>query len=573
MGRLSHEQIEIARSDTAGKSGPEVRRILEDLAEKWDHSLGDLYRITAEARVSGRKIRRDAGRHRIAITDEQVEAFKEYKVRFGFTTPMALELCELNDRSFPKVSEQTANAWMRQAGLSHRRLNTDVRPAEPWEARGPNDIWQFDTTKLEQLHYDVKTKLLSWNPRANRKNSRGERSPEIWLYAVEDDHPRVKFAKAYPSLNQYNHLDFLKHACLPKPSPTEFPFFGIPRHIYMDNGGANQATKFLVALKKLGIHRIPTDPSYDKPFAARKRGKIENGFKGYAEWLKLFKIRPMTWAEAEESLYRYLLKVNRRVHSSTGVAPFARWMEIGRPQGMPCDEIYRLLSYDHWTRKVSRYLTITIDNHIYKLKDKKPFNDWLGEEIQVYMEPGKYEKVFVVLGTVEDEIPEVRQADIVRAAFNFPERTEQTSVDEARAKPPTLDGKTLKLWDTDTTAPAYLPRKPIEFDETRIAEKRVETATGWRPAFAPELWLNRGAAVDLLKEAGFFPVADEWDGTKDQLKEQKDWCLEWLNRLMAEKGRITKNKYDEDVAQISETVFKEALSELEQSRLTGTEGA
>ncbi|HWP58990.1 MAG TPA: hypothetical protein VNL14_13945 [Candidatus Acidoferrales bacterium] len=541
MGRrIGIDRRDIILSSLAGKTGAEARAIIEDLAERFGISPGHVYRISQSVRATGRAARSDIGARRLTISEEQLQWLKSLTANYDLTAEAAVGLAELNNVIPPgTLNPATYNGWLRRQGISRRRLKTDVKPVHEFEAGGPNAIHQFDTTKLEQLHYDRQTDTLSWNPRANRKNSRGEKPDAIWLYSLVDDYSRCKFALLYRSLNQYNHLDFLFHAWSEKPNPAEFPFYGIPQHIYIDNGGGNQGTKFRVALKKLGVHIIPTDPSYDTPHAARKRGKIESVFKLYNEWLKLFQIRPMTWAEACESLYQFVLSLNRRTHSVTQASPFARWLEIGKPQHTPSEELWRVFHYDHDTRVVYKNLTFSIDRHLYRLPERRPYIDWIDEKIDVYWLPGDYSKVYAVFRSDEIEVEE-NKAAIVRPAFSYPrEEREATAVEAARAAAADQSYPGMKLYSTDPGRTAYLPRKGEAFDEKRIAEKTVIGADGKeRPGFSAEKQLNKFEIILRLKSHGLIvnspPSSAERFWVDSIMKGREQIGESELNRIVAE---------------------------------------
>ena len=549
--RIGIDTREIILGSLAGKEGVEAKTIIGDLAERFGLSRGYVYRISQSVRACGRAARRDAGGRRLDVTDEQLAWIETLTAKYDLTAVHAIELAELNGVVEPgRLSPITYNDWLRRSGISRARMKRDLKPVHEFEASAPNLIHQFDTTKLEQLHYDKDGDTLSWDPRANRKNSRGEKPDSIWLYSILDDYSRAKFALLYRSLNQYNHLNFLCRAWSEKERPSEFPFYGLPAHIYMDNGGGNQAIKFRVALKKLGVHTIPTDPSYNTPHAARKRGKIERAFQDYGEWLKIFQIRPLTWAEACESLHQFVLALNRRVHSVTHAAPFSRWLEIGRPQHAPSQELWRVFHHDHDRRLVSKNLTFSIDRHLYRLPEQRPYLDWIDQKIEVYWEPGNYSKVFAVFGAREIELAE-NTAEIVRPAFSYPrEEREPTAVETARAAAAGQDHSGMKLYATDgkvsgamterlltpSPIPSYLPRRGEAFDETKIAEKSVVGADlRVRPSFAPERWLVYVAAARQLQEEGF--LSRPLSGAEQA----------WLKGLFAGREKIAETELNDAV--------------------------
>jgi hypothetical protein len=198
------------------------------------------------------------------------------------------------------------------------------------------------------------------------------------------------------------------------------------------------------------------------------------------------------------------LKINSRVHSTTGQPPFERWLTIGKPKHTPSEELWMMLRYENDRRRVNKDLTFTINSHVYRLPEKKPFVDWVKEWVEVYWLKDRYEKVNAVRGAKEVEVAEVRD-NIVRPAFSYDrEEKPATATDQARARAGEQDYGGIKLWDGDAPKQAYLPRKGEEFDETRIAEKTIETDAGEsRPSFATERWLNYFAAVSELQDEDF----------------------------------------------------------------------
>ncbi|MBI4528188.1 MAG: hypothetical protein HY695_30715 [Deltaproteobacteria bacterium] len=544
--RLSIDMRNFIREYLAGKKGEELKAAIDYLHHTERVSKGHLYRMSRDLRPPSRAERGDKGIRRIEVADEKLFWIEELVVKFGVTPARAIEILQINGKlSQGELTAATCNRIFREQGLSYKRRNTDVKPAASWEAAFPNQIHQFDTTKMEHLHYDYRTKRVSFNPRLNYKNSRGEKAPAIWLYLMQDDFSRCEFAYLYLELHWRNHLDFLRRAWGEKENPSEFPFFGIPKHIYMDNGGGNQAIRFLAALSKLGVHRIPTDPSSSEPYAARKRGKIEGAFKFYNSWEKEFQmIESLTWEEAQEFLYQRVLKRNRRRHATTNQAPFQRWVNVQRPLHMPDEEFYRLLSYERWTRVVDKYLTFSLEKETYKLPEKQCVN-WVDETVTVYGQHGQRDVVIAEFGGKEVEAVRVHE-NIARPAFRYSE-TPSTSVEEARARAATAGTHgPLKLWETDRAAPAYMPRKGEPFDNSKIAEKIVETADGGsRPSFVPEIWLIYEQAAQWLRQEGF---------RNSQMSEAES---AWLRALIQE--QMKKNLEDKDV--IAETKLREAALE------------
>lgn len=485
----------------AGMRGKAALSAARELATRFAVSVGYIYRISAETRRTGRARRRDVGRERLPISTDQLQQIYAFTSNYNMSAWQALRLAEQNDIIAPRsLSVQRYNRLLREQGIERKRLTRDVKPARRFEAPAPNMLHHFDTTKLEELHLSPDG-TLTWDHRANRKNSRGEKPDPIWLYSMVDDFSRCKFAYLYRGLHQYNHLDFFFRAWSQKERSSEFPFYGIPRHLYMDCGGSNESRKVGVTLEKLGVHVVPTTPSTSEPFGARKHGKVERAFQDYAEWLKTFQVRPHTWEEAQESLYHFVLYLNHRRHTATGAVPFQRWLSIATAQQMPDESLYQLCYYEREQRVVTKFLTISIDRHVYRLPEKRPYVDWIERRIDLYRKPGDYSTVIAVHGTHEIALRELAQ--IVIPTFSYPrEERERTVVERARTEAKQYDHSALRLWAQ--TEPekktAYLPKRGEEFDAANIAEKKVETEDGTRRwSFAPQRWLNK---FEVHKELG-----------------------------------------------------------------------
>jgi hypothetical protein len=528
--RISIDTTDFISEYLAGKEGEELTAAIEYLHHTEGVGRRHLYRMSRDLRPPSGSVRGDKGVRRIEIADEEIDRIEQLTLDYGLAAARAIEIAEMNGM-IPQGALTAAayNRLLRERGLSHKRRNTDVKPALPWEGKFPNQIHQFDTTKMEHLHYDYRTKRVTFNPRLNYKNSRGEKSPPVWLYLMLDDFSRCEFAYLYLDLNWRNHLDFLRRAWGEKENRAEFPFFGLPNHIYMDNGGGNQAVRFRSALSKLGVHRIPTDPSSSEPYAARKRGKIEGAFKFYNAWEREFRMNDsLSWEEAQAFLYQRVLQRNRRVHSTTHRTPFQLWLSIAKPLHMPDTQFFQLLTYEHWTRVVNKSLTFHLEGETYKLPEKRPCVNWIDETVKVYAQHGQREVVIAEFGGEEVDAVRVRE-NIARPAFHYPQ-IPPTSVEEARARAAaTGTHGPLKLWDAGVPTPVYIPRRGEAFDNSRIAEKARPDGS---PSFAPEGWFDDVQATFLMKEHGFF------EGEENQ----KESDLAWLKALMNGREKIGKSE-------------------------------
>ena len=535
-----------------GKTGAEARSTIDSLSVSTGMSVGHIYKITAPYRPADRKRRRDAGARKIAVTEEQLDSIQALTVRHDLPAERTIEIAAMNGfaSNLEDLKAATYNRILRKRSVTRRRMRGDPEPATLWEGKYPNAIHHFDATKLEHLHYDDDTKLITFDPRKNYKNSRGEKAAPVWLYLVVDDFSRAEFAALYLDLNHYNHLDFIYRAWAEKQRPSEFPFYGIPRHIYMDKGGGNQSLKFLSALAGLGIHVIPTEPSTSSPHGARKHGKVESAFKFWNRWEREFQMsRPLAWEEAEAFLYERMLWRNRRLHSQTKEIPFQRWLKIDRPHHVPNAEFYRTLCYDRWTRAVDNFLTVSLDNEIYKLPETRPAVNWVGEKVQIYAERGRRDFVICVRDGQEVVAKKITRDNLVRPAFSYPQGGEPTSIAEARAKATGTYGP-LKLWDSDDKAPAYIPRKGEGFDNAKIKLTGPESQPESLERPAPpqrevSRWLTRNGAIGVLIELGFFAPGRRSDAE-----------IVWVDGLMAGRAQIEEDEIRATVRRSREDISR-----------------
>jgi len=186
--------------------------------------------------------------------------------------------------------------------------------------------------------------------------------------------------------------------------------------------------------------------------------------------------------------------------------PFQRWLRVESPHHVPGEEFYRTLCYDSWSREVDSCLTISLDAEMYRLPERKPSVNWVGEKVQVYAERGNREQVICVRDGKEVVAKKITRDNLVRPAFHYDRDTEPTSIAEARAKATGTFGP-MQLWESDDKAPAYIPRKGQDFDNSKI------TLAGPPSAPAPEraapvenrdvkYWLTRIQTIQALVELG-----------------------------------------------------------------------
>jgi putative transposase len=208
-----------------------------------------------------------------------------------------------------------------------------------FEAGRPNEIWTGDA-----LH----------GPRIGGRKT--------YLFAFIDDHSRAVTGHRWGFAE-----DTVRLAAALRPALAAR---GVPEYVYVDNGSAFADSWLLRACAKLGIKLV-----HSAPGRPQGRGKIERFFRtvngefvveiaagdgepgrqvsDLAEMNRLF----TAWVEA---VY------HRRVHSETGLAPLARWLEGGPyPVPSPGDLAEAFRWSEH--RTVSKTALVSLHGNRYQV--------------------------------------------------------------------------------------------------------------------------------------------------------------------------------------------------------------
>jgi putative transposase len=235
--------------------------------------------------------------------------------------------------------ETTIQRMFRRNGLTALRT-----PAEPavfgrFEAGRPNEIWTGDA-----LH----------GPRIDGRKT--------YLFAFLDDHSRAVVGHRWGFAE-----DTVRLAAALRPALAAR---GVPEYVYVDNGSAFVDSWLLRAAAKLGIKLV-----HSAPGRPQGRGKIERFFRtvnsefvveiaggdgepgrqvqDLAEMNRLF----TAWVETA---------YHRRVHSETGLAPLARWLD-GAPYPVPAPA--DLAEAFRWSehRTVSKTALVSLHGNRYQV--------------------------------------------------------------------------------------------------------------------------------------------------------------------------------------------------------------
>jgi len=210
-------------------------------------------------------------------------------------------------------------------------LEKDTRLPEDrrrFETELVNDMWQSDCMHGPQVIYERKFR-------------------KAYLFAVLDDHSRlITHAQFYLSENLECFRDCLIAALEKR---------GLPRKLYVDNGSAFRSNALAYACGRLGIALL-----HSRPYIPEGRGKIERFFRTVRMQLLPTLPESLTLERLNELLAQWLDDdYHKRVHSSTGQAPLARYLaslSLVRPAPKDLRDYFRIAV----RRKVAKDRTVTL---------------------------------------------------------------------------------------------------------------------------------------------------------------------------------------------------------------------
>lgn len=385
------------RDALAGQSGARARQLAEEIAARTGLTLRRIYAMTRDVRKP-RADRSDRGTRRRRLADGVADVLMKLVHELDFDAALAIEtavgngLIAIEDAPAPG----TLLRWMRRAGIPANGSEAN-RVCRRFEAPGPNELHQADCTLSNTWYLASDGSVGYESPRDRNKNRPGNQKPRLILFALVDDYSRVTYARYYLAENTLNWLDFLWHAWGPKDDPSRFPFEGVPKALYTDNGSCLNSARFKTACAALGVTL-----KFHEPHHAQSKGKVERaiGLLGRkVEKLYLLR-RPSSLDEANGILYQHLVRWNLRSHGTTHVAPFARWLERSSElRRLPGEHILRALNCTRIERTLGPDLTFSVAGETFQAPYEEPFRSMpRGQKVTVEYAPECPFEVNIVLG-------------------------------------------------------------------------------------------------------------------------------------------------------------------------------
>jgi hypothetical protein len=267
------------------------------------------------------------GRH--LSTQRAIQLLEE----FGIETPNGLVRAPEG-----VLHRSTVDVYLRKWHLDQPRL-TRQPPAVRFEAENSNDCWHFDMSPSDLKYIDKP----SWiDP--------DKGLPTLMLFSIVDDCSGVSYTEYQCVYGEdaESALRFLFKAMAPKEDPA-FPLQGRPKLLYIDSGPVGKSWVFQNAMLGLGIEwqmHMPAGKDGTR-VTARSKGKVERPFrtvKEAHETLYHFH-KPETEAQANEWLFRYLLRYNGQPHRSRPHSRMEDWLAC-----LPAEGFREMCTWEQFCR-------------------------------------------------------------------------------------------------------------------------------------------------------------------------------------------------------------------------------
>lgn len=268
------------------------------------------------------------------------------------------------------LAKTTVNRYLNRFNLTPKHFRYEPVVVR-FQATYSNECWQLDFTPSD-------LKYLPQEPIGETQ--------ALMLASVVDDRSGVMYQEYHISEgeNVLMALRFLFNTASPKPQ-KRFPFQGIPKMIYLDNGPIARSLVFKRVCEQLGIEVQSHMPagSDGRRTTARSKGKVEKAFdtvQKQFETLYHFH-KPTSLEEANAWLWNYLEHYNSLPHRYEKHSRLTDWQQSLPPEGfrqMCSWERFCQMAREPDERRVASDACITLEGVRYQLTE-----DMAGERIMV----------------------------------------------------------------------------------------------------------------------------------------------------------------------------------------------
>lgn len=395
--RISVEQLVILHNqlEIYPLKHPARKSLVEEFALSFGVSTSTIYRQLRHNIDFHHHQRKDCNQPRAISTENMLmycRLIAALKIRTcnknnrHLSTPKCIEILELHGvetahglvrAPIGLLKKSTVNRYITQWGFSHHSLLSVEPVVVHFEAEESNDCWQFDFSPSD-------LKKLT-------KNS----EHKLFIASVTDDKSGVLYSEYIEAMGEdaLTALKFLFRAMSVKKTPG-FPFQGIPKIIYTDNGAFARSAIFKRVLASLGIELKTHMPkgSDGRRTTVRGKGKVERTNRTTKESFEtLFHFhRPNTLEQANEWLINYLCQYYEMPHRSEKLSRIQVWLNY-----LPTNGYRQMCSWEKFcqfvrepeTRQVGSDACVSIDGISYQLTP-----DMAGNE------------VILLLGLLDNEV-------------------------------------------------------------------------------------------------------------------------------------------------------------------------
>ena len=270
------------------------------------------------------------------------------------------------------LKTSTINRYLKRLGFSPKGLWLEPVVVH-FQADYSNDCWQLDFTPSELKKLPGESSNADMN---------------LILASVVEDRSGVVYQEYFLSAgeNALMGLRFLFNAMAPK-KQTDFPFQGIPKMLYLDNGPIAKSLVFRRAMEQLGIQVVTHLPQGKdgRRTTSRSKGKVERPFRTLQDGFEtLYHFhKPQTLKEANEWLWHYLRQYNSMPHRTENHSRLEDWKKNLPPEGyqkMCSWERFSQITREPSERKVGSDARISLEGIDYQL-----MGEMAGETVTVLL--------------------------------------------------------------------------------------------------------------------------------------------------------------------------------------------
>lgn len=338
--RMLERDLQRLAREFAEASGGGKDELVELYSAMYEVSPQTVYRWAREGGYhTGRKRREDAGKKKVQADPEMVK--KAAMIKYATSTlkygsPMPAEVAiEISGAAESHVKPYQVNEMVRAMGLNRQALSRTT-PHIVRSTERPNEEHQFDTSICRIWYLDKRKRIRVDRLRGMDKN-KPQRGAPIVRYVLVDHFTHTFFFQYKRELESFSSsAGFLHQAWARKPDADLFPFCGVPKRMYLDQGPTFKNKHFKQLCENLGIELTPKQPTNTRSQSGKLGSPRAVGSVESAHWIidRNFESRfrfqkPESLDELNDWAYRWCIWWNAaKRHSRYGLPRMQLWNSI-----------------------------------------------------------------------------------------------------------------------------------------------------------------------------------------------------------------------------------------------------